>query len=108
MPLTVQTANPVLARFRQALHEVYGDKLERVVLFGSRARGDARADSDYDIAVFLTGPDSFGDEAARIAAIETDILYDTGVVINALPFHAGAYRERTGLMSEVRRDGVDL
>jgi hypothetical protein len=26
-----------------------------------------------------------------IAAIETDILYDTGAVINALPFKAGAY-----------------
>jgi predicted nucleotidyltransferase len=102
------TDDPVLVRFRRALDEVYGDKIERVVLFGSRARGDARPGSDYDIVVFLNGPDSFNDEAARLAAIETDILYDTGAVINAMPFSAGAYRHRTGLMSELRRDGLDL
>ncbi len=45
--------NPILKRFRAALDEIYGDRLERVVLFGSHARGDARADSDYDIAVFM-------------------------------------------------------
>ncbi|MDR3529862.1 MAG: nucleotidyltransferase domain-containing protein [Rhodopila sp.] len=107
MPST-RLDNPVLVRFRQALSEIYGSKLERVVLFGSRAHGDARPDSDYDIAVFIHEPDSFGDEAGRLAAIETDILYDTGAVINALPFHAGAYGDRTGLMSELRHDGVDL
>ena len=35
-------ADPILKRFRAALGEIYGDRLERVVLFGSRARGDAR------------------------------------------------------------------
>jgi hypothetical protein len=29
-------------------------------------------------------------------------------VINALPFAAGAYEDRTGLMAELRRDGLDL
>jgi predicted nucleotidyltransferase len=32
---------------------MYGERIERVVLFGSRARGDAHEDSDYDVAVFL-------------------------------------------------------
>jgi uncharacterized protein len=41
--------NPVLKRFRAVVTETYGDRLERVVLFGSRARGDAQADSDYDV-----------------------------------------------------------
>ena len=43
---TTSTDDPVLAHFRKALDEMYGARLDRVVLFGSRARNDARADSD--------------------------------------------------------------
>jgi uncharacterized protein len=100
--------DPILSRFRAALDEIYGERIERVVLFGSRARGDSRPDSDYDVAVFLNESDSFWRESGRLAEIETDILYDTGSVINALPFPAGAYRERTPLTHEVRREGLDL
>jgi uncharacterized protein len=99
---------PVLKRFRAAVAEVYGDRLERVVLYGSRARGDHQPDSDYDIAVFIKDPASFYDESGRLAAITTDILEDTGAVISATPFAAGAYRERTGFMHELRKDGLDL
>jgi predicted nucleotidyltransferase len=48
----VTSDDPILKRFRAALDEMYGDRLERVVLFGSRA-GDAGEDSDYDVALFL-------------------------------------------------------
>ena len=97
-----------MSRFRTALDEIYGEWIERVVLFGSRARGDARPDSDYDVVVFLKDLNGFGKEAGRIAEIETDILSETGAVINALPLQAGSYRDRTGLMQELRRDGRDL
>jgi predicted nucleotidyltransferase len=100
--------NPILNRFRAALVEVYGDRLERVVLYGSRARGEHRPDSDYDIAVFIKSPGSFYDESDRLAAITTGILEDTGEVISATPFPAGAYQERTGFMHELRKDGLDL
>ena len=82
--------DPVLARFRGLLDATYGKQVERVLLFGSRARGDAGRDSDYDVAVFLNEPESFWREGGRLAEIETAILYDTGAVINALPFAAGA------------------
>jgi predicted nucleotidyltransferase len=100
--------DPILKRFRGALHDIYGDRLERVVLFGSHARGDARQDSDYDIAVFVKDLGPLPNELDRLADLETDILYDTGAVINALPFAAGAYKDRTGFMAELRRDGLDL
>jgi predicted nucleotidyltransferase len=38
--------DPVLQRFKVALQHMYGDQIDRVVLFGSRARGDALQDSD--------------------------------------------------------------
>ncbi len=98
----------ILDRFRRALGEAYGSKLERVVLYGSRARGDARPDSDYDIAVFIHEPEGFWQEAQRLAGIETDLLDDTGAVINTMPFSAGEYNDRSGLMMELRRDGIDL
>jgi uncharacterized protein len=45
--------DPVVARFRQRVLAVLGDGVERIVLFGSRARGDEHAESDWDFAVFF-------------------------------------------------------
>ncbi|HLY44683.1 MAG TPA: nucleotidyltransferase domain-containing protein [Stellaceae bacterium] len=100
--------DPVLKRFREALDALYGKRIERVVLYGSRARGDHRADSDYDVAVFLRDFADRWQEVHRIIPIVTEILYDDEAFIHALPYRAGAYRDRTSLMREIRRDGVDL
>ena len=101
-------ADPVLQRLRQELDRAYGERLERVVLYGSRARGDNRPDSDYDVAVFIKDAGSFYQENRLLAAITADILIETESDISARPFPAGAYRERTGFMHELRRDGLDL
>jgi hypothetical protein len=58
--------------------------------------------------VFIKVRGSFYDESGRLAAITTDILEDIGAVISATPFPAGAYRERTGFMHELRKDSLDL
>jgi predicted nucleotidyltransferase len=102
------SSDPVLSRFRTALAETYGDRLERVVLFGSRARGDFRADSDYDVAVFIRDFDGWLDEVIRLADLGTDILMDTGAVISAKPFRAGAYKDPLPLMRAIRREGLEF
>jgi predicted nucleotidyltransferase len=103
--------NPILAKFSAALAEMYGDRLERVVLFGSRARGDAQPDSDYDVAVFLNGMNGSADrwaELHRLAALRVKFIDETGAFFDAKPYPAGAYRERSPLMHEIRREGLDL
>ncbi len=103
--------NPILARFRAALAEMYGERLERVVLFGSRARGDAQPESDYDVAVFLDG---MNDSSARwaelhkLAALRVKFIDETSFFFDVKPYPAGAYRERSPLMHEIRREGLDL
>jgi predicted nucleotidyltransferase len=104
----MSTSDPVPVRFRRTLGEIYGDRIERVVLFGSRTRGDARPDSDYDFAVFIDDPGELWDELGKLSHITTDILNDTGAVISAKVFRAGAWRELSPLMQEIRSEGRDL
>lgn len=101
--------NPVLKRFCAGVNETYGDRVARVVLYGSRARGDARPDSDYDVAVFLRDmPDRIA-ELYRLADLSTAILEDTGECIHAMAYDAETYYDpRMPLMHEIRREGVNL
>jgi uncharacterized protein len=101
--------DPILARFRAALDATYGARLDRVVLYGSRARGNAVPDSDYDIAVFLRDMPDRAAELNRLADLGTDLLYETGELIHALPYLAETYDDpRMPLMLEIRRHGRDV
>ena len=102
------THDPILRRFRAALDEIYGARLERAVLFGLRARGEARSDSDYDVAVFLKSLPDPWTELDRLADLRVRFIDDTGAFFDARPYRAAAYRDQTPLMHEIRREGLDL
>lgn len=100
--------NEVLWRFRATLNEVYGTRLQKVVLYGSRARGDARPGSDYDVAVFLDRlPDRWA-ESDRLADLRLRFLDETGEFFDAKAFPTTAYADASPLMHEIRREGVEL
>jgi uncharacterized protein len=102
--------DPILQRFCAALDEMYGDRAERVVLYGSRVCGDAREDSDYDVAAF---PRDYAPGATTElywrADLSTAILPDGGGFIHAMPYPAGSYNDpRMPLMYAIRTEGIDL
>jgi predicted nucleotidyltransferase len=105
----VTTDPTIVQRLRNGLDQLYGTRIEHLILFGSRARGDARAESDYDVALFLRdlGPDIW-DDLGRIAQVTQPILEEAGIVINVLPIGADKYTKATPLMGEIYRDGVEL
>jgi hypothetical protein len=54
----VTSVQILLAVYRRLLEEHFGERLVPATLFGSYARGDARADSDVDVAIVLDRIDS--------------------------------------------------
>jgi predicted nucleotidyltransferase len=73
-----------------------------------RARGDARPDSDYDVAVFLRELPDRWSELHRLADLRVKLIDDTGAFFDVLPYPAAAYADRSPLMREIRLDGFDL
>jgi uncharacterized protein len=103
-------ADPVLARVKARLAAEYGPRLLKVVLFGSRARGDARPDSDYDIAVFLDGFDGSMDEAMRLGRIAAELNDETGgaAFVEIQPLIPKPTKPPSLLRLEVDREGVAI
>jgi hypothetical protein len=60
--------------------------LREAKLFGSRARGTHRPDSDVDVAVVLRGPrGAFLSTKLDMVDIAFDVLMETGIYIQAMP-----------------------
>jgi predicted nucleotidyltransferase len=89
-------------------------KLREAYLFGSRARQRGGSESDADIALLLKGTTgSRADTAVEMAAIAFDVMLETGILVDALPFWEDewAHPERFGnpaLIQNILRDGVRL
>ncbi|MEW6557956.1 MAG: nucleotidyltransferase domain-containing protein [Elusimicrobiota bacterium] len=67
------------------LKKLYGDNLSRLILYGSKARGDAEPDSDIDILVVLKKMGLRFDEIERIGEIRAPICLKYNLVISVMP-----------------------
>jgi predicted nucleotidyltransferase len=67
------------------LRRLYGDRLRRVILFGSWARGDAHPESDVDLLVVLDGVGSPWEELERMDSILDRHSVENETLVTAMP-----------------------
>jgi len=97
----------IVEEFQRGLEEIYGDRLVRLVLFGSQARGDARPYSDIDIMVVLHGDVEPLTEASRTGKFTSDLCLQHNVVISCVYFSAGeAVTSQRPLLQNIRSEGI--
>src|SRR5437763_15390694 len=100
MPPTILREIPKLARIAAALRQAFGARLASALLFGSRARGDHRPDSDYDVAVFLESYQPTRDRDL-LDAVRNGLGEDV-LTLQFWPFASDGLAERTTLMVNIR------
>lgn len=101
-----------IALFLDALRTGYA--VHEVRLYGSRARGDFRPDSDVDLAVVLDGPrgDVWG-LARAFADMTFDILVETGIALSPMAFWHDDFEHpdhasNPALIRNIQREGIRL
>lgn len=101
-----------LAGFRTLLTRRYGSRLRGMVLFGSRARGDHRPDSDADVAVFIADSDDPIREQMDIADEAYQVFLHDGLLIQPWVFKGSPEQPDTShaanLLKAVQDEGVQL
>ena len=63
----------LLERYKEAVSQILGVRLKRIILYGSYARGDFKQDSDMDIMILA---DIQPEEISNLADRIYDITYD--------------------------------
>jgi len=108
---TTEQWRAVVADFVAALREKYGDNLDRVLLYGSRARGDYDEDSDVDTIVALKHIDDYRKRRQEVWDIAYSVSFDSGrpVLFSAVLFERGELETGRGpFRLNVRREAVPV
>jgi predicted nucleotidyltransferase len=116
MIASATTLEPAVARAVREFAQRIADRypVQRLILFGSRARGTQREDSDADVAVLLRGVRrAFLDTKLEMVDIAYDVLLDTGVYIQPLPIWETEWEHpethsNPRLLRNIEREGIPL
>jgi predicted nucleotidyltransferase len=91
------------------LKKLYGDNLSRVILYGSKARGDATEDSDIDIMIVLKDVKDKSKELEKLIKLTTEIDFRYETLISVTLQSEEEYlKKRSPLLLNVRKEGIVL
>jgi predicted nucleotidyltransferase len=96
--------------FLKRIKGQFNGRLLSVLLFGSRARGEADGDSDMDVAVVIDRSDRT--TRRRIRDLATEAWLDNGIYISTRIWSRAQWKKlkdaRTLLYQNIEREGIEL
>ena len=100
---------PILKKLKKGLIEIYGEQVDRILLYGSRARGDERPDSDIDILVVLKDDFNYSEMLRLSSDLAASLSLENDVVISRAFVSREQFENRqTPFLMNVRREAVPV
>jgi len=89
------------------LHELYGDNIKRVIIYGSHARNEATKNSDVDVLVLVDQSLNPSEVRESIGDLLFDIILEEGEVISVIAVPEELYESyNSPFMLNVRKEGI--
>jgi predicted nucleotidyltransferase len=95
----------LVREFKRRAEQTLPGRIVRVMLYGSRARGDARPDSDWDVAVFVKGEPT-SDDRSTLSDIGFDLMLESGQYLQTIAIDASRSPEGSYFVHNVLKDGL--
>jgi predicted nucleotidyltransferase len=95
-----------LGALKGSLRRRFGERLEALRLFGSRARGEGHPESDLDVLVAVRGLTR--GERGEILDLALDLELEHGLLLSPLVRDPAARPLAPGLRREIEREGLAL
>jgi len=96
--------------FTHKIQHRFAGQVISVILFGSRARGQAEPDSDMDVLVILAKVDP--DIQREVHGLAADVWLEYGTFLSSLVWSQEHWRKvkglQTSLYQNICRDGIEL
>jgi uncharacterized protein len=109
MNITLTNIKPILNELKRELQELYGDRLVKLILFGSHARGEANPDSDIDLLAVLKSPVSQFQEILNMSELRVKMLLEQDELVSIIPMSEEDFHTRNvALLRNIRKEGIEL
>ncbi len=94
-------------RLEHGLRDLYGERFQGLLLYGSYARGDAREWSDVDLLLLLDGPVNPVREILHMEPVVWPLSLEYDTVLSVMPVSAAAFQKaETRFLRVVRKEVV--
>jgi len=99
----------VILQVKNSLIAQYGEKIKRVILYGSHVRGDATPDSDIDLLVLVDKTLSPWEVRRSLSDLLLDILSGTGELVSVMVLPEDIFEAyRDPFFQNVKKEGLPI
>ncbi len=97
----------ILRALQKELKDTLGERVEKIILYGSQARGDARDDSDIDVLIVLKDGFKYGTMLKKTSKAVAKLSLENDVVISRAFATRQQYEQsKIPFLMNVRREGI--